>query len=256
MYCKATVASIVSFLLMTPAAIAETREPAGPAALRAAIQAGDSAGLSMARAALLGPSESLFRAAVGELARDTRTEARAIMRDATANTDPMESRHSAILRAWAASYVLATGEHAAKAALSGLNDSTAEPMDRGLHLLAYHTAAPTDRSVYRRCLQDDDAFVRRASIQVNGILWDFDALPELLELEDDSDPVVRRAARALVRRYFIWGPTRPTPLDRKMANSAFEPFDRQGLRSWRMRGPAWEQRQAESVHALQKTARD
>jgi hypothetical protein len=161
----------------------------------------------------------------------------------------MDPRCSVIQRAWASSYVLAGRAHAADAAALGLADATADPLDRALHLLAHHEASPGDRDVYWRYLRDDEAWLRRAALQVNGDLWDFEALSILLDLEDDTDPVVRRDGRRLARRYLIWGPLRPTPLERKRANTAFEPHDRDALRAWRTRTSTWDERQAELIRA-------
>jgi len=39
-----------------------------------------------------------------------------------------------------------------------------------------------------------------------------------------------------VRRYLVWGPTRPTWRDRREGNRpGFEPYDGAGLRAWRAR---------------------
>lgn len=78
----------------------------------------------------------------------------------------------------------------------------------------------------------------RAGLLHHGEHWDYDGLPHLVELESHPDPELREAARALARRYLVWGPTRPTWRDRLEANSRpFEPYDRAGLRAWRDRGP-------------------
>ena len=82
-----------------------------------------------------------------------------------------------------------------------------------------------------------DASQRLAALHANEQRWGHDSLPELIELESDPDPAVREAARLLVRRYLVWGPTRPTWRDRKDGNRPdFEPYDRTGLRAWRARG--------------------
>lgn len=79
--------------------------------------------------------------------------------------------------------------------------------------------------------------LRLAALRANEARWHHDSLPELIELESDPDPAVREAARLLVRRYLVWGPTRPTWRDRKDGNRPdFEPYDRTGLRAWRARG--------------------
>ena len=78
---------------------------------------------------------------------------------------------------------------------------------------------------------------RLAALHANERRWNHDSLPQLVVLERDPDPVVREAARDLVRRYLIWGPTRPTWRERRKGNRpGFEAHDRAGLRRWRARG--------------------
>ena len=86
-------------------------------------------------------------------------------------------------------------------------------------------------------LDAPDVSQRLAALRANEQRWDHDSLPELIELESDPDPAVREGARLLVRRYLVWGPTRPTWRDRRDGNRPdFEPYDRAGLRAWQARG--------------------
>lgn len=88
----------------------------------------------------------------------------------------------------------------------------------------------------RQALRDPSPAVRRVALEVNATVWDHEALPILIELENDPDPQVRRQARLLARRYLIWGPQRPTWRQRRDANQpGFEPHDRPGLRALRAR---------------------
>jgi len=86
-------------------------------------------------------------------------------------------------------------------------------------------------------LLDPSPEQRLAAHEESAAGWDYDAPPELIALENDTDPQVRRRARQLVRRYHIWGPHRPTWQQRRDADPReFQPYDRTGLRSWRRRG--------------------
>jgi hypothetical protein len=86
-------------------------------------------------------------------------------------------------------------------------------------------------------LDAPDAAQRLAALYANEARWELAALPEIVSLEEDPDPAVAAAARLLVRRYLVWGPTRPGWRERRDANRpGFEPWDRAGLRAWRARG--------------------
>lgn len=83
-----------------------------------------------------------------------------------------------------------------------------------------------------------DRNAQLAALRSNEARWEYSELPQLIALERAPDLEVREAARLLVRRYLIWGPQRPTWIDRRDADrSDFEPHDRMGLRAWRGRAP-------------------
>ena len=201
-------------------------------------------GSATLRGVLASGDSSRFIAALSELARDPRPEARDRLLDAMLELAPLDRRQIALQRSWAQSFVRGFGLDAAEIAERRLQDQQEPPFRRGLFLQAHHVAVPGDRSTYASYLHDPSRELRRAALYVNRALWDYDALPSLLQLENGFDPVVRREARELARRYLLWGVLRPTPEQRAQANRGFEPHRPQEFRLWRFRRAEWEARQA------------
>lgn len=222
-----------------------------PTALGEKIRAHEPGCLDLARAALTSDDREMAMAAIAALGDYGFEEARAILREAMLDVPPIEPARLALERAWVASFIVEFQDQAGALASQQVQDAGSSSLDRSLHLrvLAY-AKPPPSREFYRPFLADPAPELRRAAVAISGSLWDHDALPILLVLENDTDPGVRQAARQLVRPYLIWGPHRPSWRDRMEANDRpFTPYDRDGLRAWRARKPEWERRQRELLAA-------
>ena len=234
------VACVVLFTVQRPSSADDVSTAMRSEEVRASLIAREPGCLLTAGIALASGEADLVRAALDGLADYGSSEARAVL-ELALEAFPRESRIAVDAKhAWATSFIAEHGDRASNLAQQAATDASLEPRERALHLVTLSVAEPSHaRSVYRPFLDDPAPELLHAALMVNGAVWDYDVLSGLHALEAHADPAIRGAARQLGRRYLIWGPTRPTWVERQQGNAPdFEPHDRAGLRAWRARGDA------------------
>jgi len=204
-------------------------------------------GARFAREVFSWGNRSLDERALMGLSQNTSTESLQLLSEKLHEFEPGDQRRESAEIGWAGVFARVNGKNAPILAAQGVADQSKSPSERALYLRVFANST-IDRvmslRVYRPYLMDPAPELQRAALAVNGAHWDFDALPTLLELENDKgDPIVRGEARNLTRVYLRYGPERPRPGEWERSPSYQErhpkPYDPEGYAAWIAREKDW-----------------